>query len=168
MGRMGLLGGETPRETAIAWGFVLVQGLLILAVLLLPAGDDWTLSSAGDAVAVALEWVGTAILVVGLVNLGRSLTALPTPVPHGELKVGGLYRFVRHPIYTGVMALIVGAAARSANVWAALAAGALVAWFTAKARWEEGRLRDRYPDYDAYAARTPRFVPLWPFGGDRR
>ncbi len=93
MERMGLLSGETPRETAIAWGFVLVQGLLIFAVLLLPAGDDWTLSSAGDAVAVALEWIGTAILVVGLVKLGRSLTALPTPVPHGELKVGGLFRF---------------------------------------------------------------------------
>ena len=165
---MGLLGGETPRETAIAWGFVVVQGLLIFAVLLLPAGDDWTLSPAGDAVAVTLEWIGTAILVAGLVNLGRSLTALPTPVPHGELKVGGLYRFVRHPIYTGVMALIIGAAARSANVWAALAAGALVVWFMAKARWEEDRLRARYPDYDAYAARTPRFVPLWPFGADRR
>lgn len=165
---MGILGGDTPRETAIAWGLVLVQGLLLFAVLLLPAGDDWALSSAGDSVAVALEWLGTVILVVGLVNLGRSLTALPTPVPHGQLKVGGLYRFVRHPIYTGVMALVIGAAARSANVWAAVAAGALVVWFMAKARWEEGRLRARYPDYDAYAARTPRFVPLWLFGADRR
>ncbi|HMQ28683.1 MAG TPA: isoprenylcysteine carboxylmethyltransferase family protein [Acidimicrobiales bacterium] len=165
---MGLLGGETPRETAIAWGFVLVQGALILAVLLLPAGDAWVLSPAADAIAVALEWVGAVILVVGLVNLGRSLTALPTPVPHGELKVGGLYRFVRHPIYTGVMALVLGAAARSGNPWSAGAAVALVGWFMAKARWEEDRLRARYPDYDDYAARTPRFVPGWPLGADRR
>ncbi len=165
---MGLLGGETPRETAIAWGFVLVQGALILAVLLLPAGDAWSLSPAADAGAVALTWVGAAILVVGLVNLGRSLTALPTPVPHGELKVGGLYRFVRHPIYTGVMALVLGAAARSGNPWSLCAAIVLMGWFMAKARWEEGRLRARYPDYDAYAARTPRFVPGWPLGDDRR
>ena len=165
---MGLLGGETPRETAIAWGFVLVQGALILAVLLLPAGDAWVLSPAADTAARVLEWVGTLILVVGLVNLGRSLTALPTPVPHGELKVGGLFRLVRHPIYSGVMALIVGAAARSGNPWSALAAAGLVAWFMAKARWEEDRLRARYPGYDDYAARTPRFVPGWPFGADRR
>lgn len=165
---MGLLTGETRRETAIAWGFVVVQGVLILAVLLLPAGDAWVLSSAADAVAVALEWIGAGILLVGLVNLGRSLTPLPTPVPHGELQVGGLYRLVRHPIYSGVMALVIGAAARSANPWAALAAGGLVGWFMAKARWEEGRLRARYPDYGDYAARTPRFVPLWPVGADRR
>jgi hypothetical protein len=31
-----------------------------------------------------------------------------------------------------------------------------------KARWEETRLVMRYPDHAAYAARTPRFVPLWP------
>lgn len=165
---MGLLGGETPRETVIAWGFVLVQGALILAVLLLPADDAWVLSPAADTVATVLEWVGTLILVVGLVNLGRSLTALPTSVPHGELKVGGLYRLVRHPIYSGVMALIVGAAARSGNPWSALAAAGLVVWFMAKARWEEDRLRARYPGYDDYAAHTPRFVPGWPFGADRR
>lgn len=165
---MGLLTGDTPRETAIAWGFVLVQAVLILAVLLLPAGDSWTLSPLAAAVAVALEWIGAAVLLVGLVNLGRSLTALPTPVPHGELKVGGLYRVVRHPIYSGVMALIVGAAARSANPVAALAAGTLVGWFMAKARWEEGRLRARYSGYDDYAARTPRFLPFWPAGADRR
>mgnify|MGYP001160725192 CR=1 FL=1 len=164
---MGLLGGETPRETTIAWGFVVVQAALILAVLLLPAGDAWALSPTADTVATLLEWVGMLILVVGLVNLGRSLTALPTPVPHGELKVGGLYRLVRHPIYTGVMALVLGAGARSGNPWAALAAGGLVAWFAAKARWEEGRLRARYPGYDDYAAATPRFVPGWPFGADR-
>lgn len=165
---MGLLGGETPRETAIAWGFVLVQGALILAVLLLPAGDAWVLWPRADTVAAVLQWVGALILVVGLVNLGRSLTALPTPVPHGELKVGGLYRFARHPIYTGVMALVLGAGARSGNPWALGAAVALVGWFMAKARWEEDRLRARYPDYDDYAARTPRFVPGWPLGADRR
>ena len=48
------------------------------------------------------------------------------------------------------------------------AAVALVGWFMAKARWEEGRLRSRYPGYDDYAADTPRFVPGWPLGADRR
>lgn len=165
---MGLLGGESPRETVIAWAFVLVQGALILAVLLLPADDAWVLSPAADTVATALEWVGTLILVVGLVNLGRSLTALPTPVPHGELRTGGLYRLVRHPIYTGVLALAAGASVRSGSPVVALASAGLCGWFMAKARWEEGRLRARYPGYDAYAAATPRFVPGWPFGADRR
>ncbi|MCB1248080.1 MAG: hypothetical protein KDB36_01655, partial [Acidimicrobiales bacterium] len=74
----------------------------------------------------------------------------------------GLFRLVRHPIYTGVMALALGTALRLANPWAMLAALALVAWFMAKARWEERHLAARYPDYAAYAATTPRFVPFLP------
>lgn len=43
----------------------------------------------------------------------------------------------------------------------------LAVLFMAKARWEEARLRERYPGYADYARRTPRFVPGWPFGADR-
>jgi protein-S-isoprenylcysteine O-methyltransferase Ste14 len=35
----------------------------------------------------------------------------------------------------------------------------LLGLLTAKARWEEELLRRRYPGYDDYAARTPRFLP---------
>ena len=162
-----LLGGDSPRETAIAWLFVLVQLALLAVILLLPAGDAWVLPAWLSTVARLTGLVGLVVLVLGAVGLGRSLTALPTPVPHGDLRTGGLYRFVRHPIYTGVLALSYGAALPSGS-WAVVAAAlALTGWLAAKARWEEQQLRRRYPGYDAYAARTPRFVPGWPFGADR-
>ncbi len=165
---MELLTADNPRDTAIAWGFVLGQFALLLTVLALPVGDAWV---APDGVLTVARWVGLAgmaVLIVGLINLGRSLTALPTPVPHGVLRTGGLYRLVRHPIYTGIIALALGSTAPSGSVPKALATLALIGWFSAKARWEEHHLRARYPGYDHYAARTPRFVPLWPFGADRR
>ena len=164
---MGLLTGETPRETAIAWLFVLVQFGLLAAILLLPAGQDWATPSWLVTGSRWLEWVGFAVLLLGAVGLGRSLTALPTPVPHGELRTGGLYRLVRHPIYTGVMALGFGAAIPSGSIAALACATALMGWFMAKARWEEGRLAQRYPGYRTYAEETPRFLPGWPFGADR-
>ena len=44
------------------------------------------------------EVTGVAVFVAGTGNLGRSLTALPVPVPHGELRVRGPYRVqVGHP-----------------------------------------------------------------------
>lgn len=165
---MGLLSGRTPRETAVAWAFVAAQGALLVALALLPAGDAWYLDGAAAGLARALQWVGLVVLVVGLANLGRSLTPLPVPVPHGALATGGLFRLVRHPIYAGILALAAGLAARSGNPWTVATAVGLAALFAAKARWEEARLRERYPGYDAYAARTPRFVPGWPFGADRR
>jgi protein-S-isoprenylcysteine O-methyltransferase Ste14 len=165
---MGLLTADNPRDTAIAWVFVTGQLLLILLVLALPAGDSWTTSDEVRAVARLASLAGAGVLVIGLVNLGRSLTPLPTPIEHGELRTRGLYRLVRHPIYSGLIALVAGSAVPSGNPASVVAALALTGWFMAKARWEEHHLRRRYPGYDDYAAGTPRFVPFWPFGADRR
>ncbi len=106
-----------------------------------------------------LELAGLVVLGVGLLNLGRSARPLPTPVRGGELRSTGLYRLVRHPIYTGVMAFAIGSAIPSGSVAIAAATVALVAWLEIKARWEERRLEVRYPAYASYAARTPRFIP---------
>lgn len=159
---MSLFTADNPRDTAVAWLFVMVQLALLVAILLLPPGDAWTSPRWLDAAATILEWGGAAVLLVGLVNLGRSLTPLPSPVANGELRTGGLFRVVRHPIYSGIMALTIGVAIRSGSLSVAVATAALVAWFSLKARWEETRLVARYPGYAAYAERTPRFVPLWP------
>ena len=157
-----LLSAGTRRDTTIAWGFVVGQFALLAAILLLPSGSQWVTPHWVADCARWLQLVGIVVLVVAMINLGRSLTPLPSPVPHGELRTGGLYRGVRHPIYTAIMALAVGSAARSGNVVIAAATVALIAWFMLKARWEETQLGVRYPGYREYAARTPRFVPLWP------
>jgi len=159
---MGLLTADNPRDTALAWLFVTVQFVLLVVIVVLPPGSAWVVPGWLDTVAFGLEVIGAAALLVAIVNLGRSLTPLPTPVPHGELKVRGLYRFVRHPIYAGIIALTVGIAVRSASVAVLGATVALIAWFMLKARWEEQRLTLQYPGYAAYAVHTPRFVPFWP------
>lgn len=159
---MGLLSADNPRDTALAWLFVLVQFALLVVIAVLPPGSAWPVPGWLDRAAFAFQLVGVAVLLLAIVNLGRSLTPLPTPVPHGELRVGGLYRFVRHPIYAGIIALTVGMTVRSASVGVLAATVALTAWFMLKARWEEQHLARRYEGYAAYAARTPRFVPFWP------
>lgn len=159
---MGLLTADSPRDTALAWLFVLVQFGLLAVIILLPPGDVWPVPAWLDTVGFVLEVVGALVLVVACVNLGRSLTPLPTPIDHAVLQVRGLYRFVRHPIYAGIIALVVGVSLRSASAAVAAASLVLIGWFMAKARWEEQHLRRRYPGYDAYAEGTPRFVPGWP------
>ena len=155
----GIHTGRTPRETAIAWLFVLVQLALLVGAIVGGAGTAWSVAPWVRTVCRAAQYIGLAILLIGAVNLGRSLTALPTPVPHGELRTGGLYRWMRHPIYTGVMALTLGGAVPSGNPTRLACALGLVVLFMLKARWEEARLREQYPDYATYAARVPRFVP---------
>jgi protein-S-isoprenylcysteine O-methyltransferase Ste14 len=157
---VGLLTADDPRDTPVAWLFVTVQFALLVVIAVAPPGEAWTTPTWLATAAYWLQLVGVAALVIGIVNLGRSATPLPSPITHGVLREGGLYRFVRHPIYSGVLALSIGAAIRSSSVVVALAAAALVVWLSVKARWEEARLARRYPGYAAYAARTPRFVPF--------
>jgi protein-S-isoprenylcysteine O-methyltransferase Ste14 len=149
------------RDRVVGWIFVLVQLVLLGLVFLLPGGSDWTSPRWVSIAARILSLLGLAVVAVGLINLGRSATPLPTPVRGGALRSDGLYRYVRHPIYTGVMALAIGSAITSGSISIVAAASALVVWLGIKARWEERRLRARYPDYEAYASHTPRFIPTF-------
>ena len=139
-----------------------MQLVLLAAIFFLPAGSAWTTPAWLSTAARLLSLLGLAVLAVGLVNLGRSATPLPTPVSDGELRSNGLYRYVRHPIYSGLIALAIGSAIPSGSIGIAAAAVALAVWLAIKARWEEVRLVARYPGYPSYAAKTPRFVPSWP------
>jgi protein-S-isoprenylcysteine O-methyltransferase Ste14 len=138
---------------------VALQGAILLAFFLSPRRDDWPVPAGLKLTGSALTIAGAVVLLVAAANLGRSLTALPTPANRATLRTGGLYRFVRHPIYSGLLALVLGGVLTSGSaVRAALAAGLLLL-LRRKARWEEDMLRRRYPGYTDYARRTPRFVP---------
>ena len=69
---------------------------------------------------------------------------------------------MRHPIYTGVLVAALGLVLRSGS-WLHVVIGvATFAYFDRKAAWEEGQLRNHYPDYRSYAERTAKFFPgLW-------
>ncbi|WP_159449193.1 isoprenylcysteine carboxylmethyltransferase family protein [Demequina sp. NBRC 110055] len=141
------------------WGMVAVQGLMFLAVAvtaLLPApGPDFPQSL----------WVSLVLVVVGSAGVlwtGRSLggSLTPSPVPNGVGLVGsGLYRWVRHPMYTALVIICLGVAVGSGNWTCYLAVAALDVFFEIKTRAEERYLRVAYPGYDAYAARTGKFLP---------
>ena len=149
------------RSSVIAFGFVGVQLLLLAAIFLLPGGNDWVAPSWLFTYAGAMQIVGAILLGAGMLALGRSLTALPLPTARSELKTNGIYRFVRHPIYSGLIALTAGGAIRSSSLEIAAATISLIVWLAIKARWEEARLRERYPEYEAYAAATPGFIPFF-------
>jgi protein-S-isoprenylcysteine O-methyltransferase Ste14 len=147
------------RDEWVGWVLVSVQ-LSLLGTLCaealrrLPALRWWR-----GVPATASMLAGGAVALWGAGALGGALRAHPAPAAEAVLRTDGAYRWVRHPIYSGVLLASAGASA-AAGTWRALGAlAALVALFQVKARYEEGLLRARFPGYAAYAARTPRFVP---------
>lgn len=112
---------------------------------------------------------GAALLVQAFVRFVREGLGTPAPVaPTEHLVVGGLYRFVRNPMYVGVLAAILGQAlllGRAVLLWYGLAVAAAVVGFV-KA-YEEPTLRARYgASYDRYRANVPGWWPrLRPWNG---
>ena len=111
------------------------------------------------AAGLALMGVGGAVMVGSGRTLGRNLSALPEPLDSAHLVTTGLYGQVRHPIYSGVLALGLGWAALRGSSGALGWTAALAALFHFKAAHEETALQARFPEYAAYRERTKRFVP---------
>ena len=103
---------------------------------------------APEAATVALSCAGLAVVIAGKITLGRSFALLPA---NRGIVSSGLYRIVRHPIYTGYLVTHVAFLAASPTLWniAALlvADGALLA----RALREEQTLATdpAYRDYQA-------------------
>jgi protein-S-isoprenylcysteine O-methyltransferase Ste14 len=141
---------------------VIAQFVLLVLLVLLRGRDDWPVPHALTVASVIAVVLGLVIMVIGGTALGRGLTAAPLPNAHAQLRTGGLYRFVRHPIYGGLLLAAAAITVASGSVFRLVVFVALVVLLSAKARWEEMRLSTRFAGYAAYAAGTPRFLPFLP------
>ncbi|MEY2890491.1 MAG: hypothetical protein RJA98_399 [Pseudomonadota bacterium] len=83
----------------------------------------------------------------------------PAPRAGGALVTAGIYRFIRHPMYSSVMLCALAAAWAAGSSAGGLLVLALGAVLWRKAQLEEAWMQHAHSDYAAYAARTRRFVP---------
>lgn len=108
---------------------------------------------------VLLAGAGLGFSVWARRHLGRNWSANVTLKEGHVLIRSGPYRYVRHPIYTGVLLAFLGTALTMGE-WRGLAAFVLACVaFVLKSRWEESRLRLTFPEYDDYREHTAALVP---------
>jgi protein-S-isoprenylcysteine O-methyltransferase Ste14 len=116
-----------------------------------------------------LRWIGLVLLGLGV---AFALSAIATLGRHYDLELEihrdhelirtGPYRFVRHPIYTGLGVHFLGACLATGNL--VLIAGTILITYPAlylRARTEERLLRERFgATYDGYAREVGMLLPL--------
>jgi protein-S-isoprenylcysteine O-methyltransferase Ste14 len=156
--------GRLPELGARGWGWVAIQAVLMLAILLSAlVGLGWPeeIETAAYVVGGVLMVLGTLLLVAGGLRLGPSLTPLPKPHDRNALTTAGVYGLARHPMYGGGLLFALGWSIAFASVAGAVLWLVLVAFVELKSRREEQWLAERHPDYAEYRRRTPRrFIPF--------
>lgn len=140
--------------------FVSIQ-LVLFVLFVIPAPSYMLhLPLLGQYMALIVAVVGLSVVVLAIVQLNKNLTPFPTPVKSGTLIQTGLYRFVRHPIYSGIILMTLGVGLYLGSTWKISIGVALWVLFYFKSRYEETLLLRQYPDYEAYRKRTSRFFPF--------
>jgi protein-S-isoprenylcysteine O-methyltransferase Ste14 len=115
----------------------------------------------------AVLWVGLALTAVGVglaiwarLTLGANWSGVVTVKKDHELIRKGLYRWIRHPIYTGILTSFIGTALIMDHIRGWL--GFLIVWatFYFKARREESFLRQEFAEgFEEHTKRTGMFLP---------
>jgi protein-S-isoprenylcysteine O-methyltransferase Ste14 len=115
----------------------------------------WGMQDQGRAVAPGLlinglAILGTAIELWGRFSLGRNIGFVPA---QREIVIHGAYRFMRHPIYSGLFIGLVAECLAYYSLRNILIDGFAILWFAIKSLAEESFLK-KDPGYAAYMERV--------------
>jgi protein-S-isoprenylcysteine O-methyltransferase Ste14 len=141
---------------------LLLFALIFLAPLLGPKLVEWPKpwDMIGIGLGVVLGLIGVLLALAGVLNLGRNLTAVPYPKEDAVLVESGAFRFVRHPIYSGIILGSLGWGLLNNSLLTLLLALILFIFFDIKSRREEQWLSEKYVNYTTYQARVRKLIPL--------
>jgi len=136
----GVLGRYLP--DGVLWGHTLVGQVGLL----------------GTNIAIFLYLAGAALIIAGWRAIYRDYWSKDRG--QGHLVTSGIYRYIRHPQYTGFACFTIGMLLEWATLPMLIMLPFLAVMYYRLARREEADMRAEFgPAYDAYAGRTGMFLP---------
>jgi protein-S-isoprenylcysteine O-methyltransferase Ste14 len=146
------------RVTTKDYLFVIIQFALFFCFIF---DLDWAMKLSFGIQKAGL-WVsilGGLIIILALLQLNKNLSPFPTPKNNTTLLQNGLYKYIRHPIYTGIILFFTGYSVYQNSFYKLGISLLLVILFYFKSNYEELRLEQKFPDYVNYKNKTGKFFP---------
>lgn len=138
--------------------------VLITVLKLLPGslwdGVSWT-NPASTEVGSVLVIASAALMVWARLALGTMWAGRPMIQQEHELRTGGPYRVVRHPIYTGILGVVTGLMLMAGFGASMVAFVFVLGWLLWRVRVEDRILIDTFGDrYRIYQREVGALIPL--------
>lgn len=140
-----------------------VAGIAAWSVLYAALGPAplgvWEAPAPLRAAGLLAALLGLVLVLVAQAQMGASWRIGIDDQPTG-LVARGVYRWVRHPIYTGLLAMLVGVVALTPSAWTVMGAGWIASLVALQARLEDTHLlRQHGGAWLTWASHTGRLVP---------
>lgn len=116
-----------------------------------------------------LSWIGlllyllaAIVIIMTRVNLGKQGTGTLVVRDNHELITTGLYKYIRHPMYSGTLLGVIGFALVSHSIFVSLITFVIYFWiFKERLKYEEKLLEKTFGEkYQKYKASSYRLIPF--------
>lgn len=156
---------QSDSDMNLGVGWVIAQGALFVFFLMALISGDPVSDVPGLIIAQVMGLVlslgGVVLSVWSLMQHGWTVSPFPRPVDGAHLIESGPYRYVRHPMYSGIILFTLGVGLAYANPGVLLASFTFLVFFMAKTGREEEMLVEAVPGYRTYRSEVPwRLVPF--------
>ena len=98
---------------------------------------------------------------IAVINMKfNNLNIIPTLKDNHQLRTHGIYKYIRHPMYTSVLLSCLALVLSNPHWIAQLVMTALLINLILKSNFEEKLLLKRFKSYSKYRQKTGRFLPF--------
>ncbi len=144
------------------WFYVLIQVIVIGLIMGFSLRDrnDFGVSGLNSIMGIVFIATGGVLALFSFINFGQMVTPNPVPLENYTLKTSGMYKYIRHPIYSSLLLALLGLVIYCQSM------PGLVFWFTGvffigyKTRFEEKQLMLKFPEYKEYQLHTKKLIPF--------
>lgn len=156
---------HSDSDMSLGVGWVIAQAALFVFFFMALFSGDTVSGVPGLIVAQVIGLIaalaGALVSVWSLMQHGWRVSPFPRPVDGAQLVESGPYRYVRHPMYSGIVLFTLGVGLAYANPVVLLTSFAFLVFFTAKTGREEEMLVATVSGYRGYRSDVAwRLIPF--------
>jgi len=105
--------------------------------------------------------LGILIILISILQLNTNISPFPSPRSKTILITGGMFKYMRHPIYSGIIISSISYSIYSGSIYKFIVAVVLYVLFYLKSIYEERKLSQQFLNYKYYKKVTGRFFPIF-------